>query len=84
MSVEVCPCLYRHGKVSMHFKSRGGLSVRVDGTEIAGSPDATKYDEILQELLQAEDLNDNVKASLAEISDAACGSLYSEFVMISP
>ena len=80
--VEISPRLYRHGKVSMQFKSRGGFSVKLNGNEVAGSTDVSKFEEVLTELLNDESVDDNTKESVKVISETASKSLYSEYILV--
>ena len=82
MDVEVDPKLYRHGKVSMQFKARGGFSVRVSGVEVAGSRDVASYDETLSDLINDVTIDDNTRESLKQILEATSRSLYSEYVIV--
>jgi hypothetical protein len=82
MEVEVNPRLYRHGRVLMQFKARGGFSIKVDGCEIAGSPDVSTYRETLKGIVDDVSVDDNAKESIAKIIEVTSRSLYAEYVII--
>lgn len=84
MNVEVCPRLYRHGKVSMQFNSKGGFSVKVNGVEVAGSPNTPAYVDTLKSLAEDDNFDGNTRQGFNKIHDAATRSLYAEYVMVEP
>ena len=76
------PRFYRHGRVSLQFKSKGGFSIKIDGIEVAGSPDAATYTNTIKSVIEDDNWSDDAKESLKRIDEGAARSLYAEYVLV--